>query len=310
MTRLLLATRNAGKLAELQRLLRDRRPRGGGRRPARRRRLPGGAGDRGDVRRERAAQGARGGAVHRPAGGRRRLGADRGRAQRDARRAVGALVGPARGRRRRTPRCCWASSPTCPTSGGARRSSARPRSSPPTAPSRCWSGSGGARVVREKRGTNGFGYDPVFVPEGLDVTSAELDPGGEGRAQPPRPGVRRAGPGDRRGPPRAADRQYCRTPASRRRRRRRVAGRAVPGSTPCSTCRPVRVKSSGAAIRTTPGTSGARCRPPGRTDGAGVTTAARAMAAGSHEATEAELVILTTSDAARPNPRRAAPAPP
>jgi XTP/dITP diphosphohydrolase len=31
-------------------------------------------------------------------------------------------------------------------------------------------------VIREKRGTNGFGYDPVFVPEGLDVTSAELDP--------------------------------------------------------------------------------------------------------------------------------------
>ena len=32
------------------------------------------------------------------------------------------------------------------------------------------------RVIREKRGTNGFGYDPVFVPDGLDVTSAELDP--------------------------------------------------------------------------------------------------------------------------------------
>jgi XTP/dITP diphosphohydrolase len=31
-------------------------------------------------------------------------------------------------------------------------------------------------VIREKRGTNGFGYDPVFVPEGLDLTSAELDP--------------------------------------------------------------------------------------------------------------------------------------
>ncbi|MGY1725231.1 RdgB/HAM1 family non-canonical purine NTP pyrophosphatase [Blastococcus sp. SYSU DS0533] len=31
-------------------------------------------------------------------------------------------------------------------------------------------------VVREKRGSNGFGYDPVFVPEGLDVTSAELEP--------------------------------------------------------------------------------------------------------------------------------------
>jgi XTP/dITP diphosphohydrolase len=32
------------------------------------------------------------------------------------------------------------------------------------------------RLVREKRGTNGFGYDPVFVPEGLDVTSAQLEP--------------------------------------------------------------------------------------------------------------------------------------
>ena len=32
------------------------------------------------------------------------------------------------------------------------------------------------RVIREKRGTNGFGYDPVFVPDGLAVTSAELEP--------------------------------------------------------------------------------------------------------------------------------------
>ncbi|MGY1719133.1 RdgB/HAM1 family non-canonical purine NTP pyrophosphatase [Blastococcus sp. SYSU DS0552] len=32
------------------------------------------------------------------------------------------------------------------------------------------------RVIREKRGSNGFGYDPVFVPEGLELTSAELEP--------------------------------------------------------------------------------------------------------------------------------------
>jgi XTP/dITP diphosphohydrolase len=32
------------------------------------------------------------------------------------------------------------------------------------------------RVIREKRGTNGFGYDPVFMPEGMELTSAELDP--------------------------------------------------------------------------------------------------------------------------------------
>jgi XTP/dITP diphosphohydrolase len=31
-------------------------------------------------------------------------------------------------------------------------------------------------VIRERRGINGFGYDPVFVPQGLEVTSAELAP--------------------------------------------------------------------------------------------------------------------------------------
>ena len=30
------------------------------------------------------------------------------------------------------------------------------------------------RIVRAPRGSNGFGYDPVFVPDGLSVTSAEL----------------------------------------------------------------------------------------------------------------------------------------
>jgi XTP/dITP diphosphohydrolase len=35
-----------------------------------------------------------------------------------------------------------------------------------------WCGS----VTREPRGDGGFGYDPIFVPEGYTVTSAELDP--------------------------------------------------------------------------------------------------------------------------------------
>jgi XTP/dITP diphosphohydrolase len=32
------------------------------------------------------------------------------------------------------------------------------------------------RVIREPRGGNGFGYDPIFVPDGMAVTTAELAP--------------------------------------------------------------------------------------------------------------------------------------
>jgi XTP/dITP diphosphohydrolase len=32
------------------------------------------------------------------------------------------------------------------------------------------------RLIRQPRGGNGFGYDPIFVADGQDVTNGELDP--------------------------------------------------------------------------------------------------------------------------------------
>jgi XTP/dITP diphosphohydrolase len=32
------------------------------------------------------------------------------------------------------------------------------------------------RLIRQPRGRNGFGYDPIFVPDGHELTSAELEP--------------------------------------------------------------------------------------------------------------------------------------
>jgi XTP/dITP diphosphohydrolase len=31
------------------------------------------------------------------------------------------------------------------------------------------------RLIRESRGSNGFGYDPIFVPSGYELTSAEIE---------------------------------------------------------------------------------------------------------------------------------------
>ena len=32
------------------------------------------------------------------------------------------------------------------------------------------------RIIKQPRGTNGFGYDPLFLPDGYDKTTAELPP--------------------------------------------------------------------------------------------------------------------------------------
>jgi XTP/dITP diphosphohydrolase len=37
------------------------------------------------------------------------------------------------------------------------------------------------RLIREPRGENGFGYDPIFVPSSADITTAEMDPADKDR---------------------------------------------------------------------------------------------------------------------------------
>jgi XTP/dITP diphosphohydrolase len=39
---------------------------------------------------------------------------------------------------------------------------------------RCFEGRCAGRLADEPRGTGGFGYDPLFVPEGFDATLAEM----------------------------------------------------------------------------------------------------------------------------------------
>ncbi|HUB39045.1 MAG TPA: RdgB/HAM1 family non-canonical purine NTP pyrophosphatase [Streptosporangiaceae bacterium] len=37
------------------------------------------------------------------------------------------------------------------------------------------------RIIREPRGQNGFGYDPIFVPGSAQITTAEMDPADKDR---------------------------------------------------------------------------------------------------------------------------------
>ena len=121
------------------------------------------------VRRERAAQGARGGRVHRPARGRRRLRPVRRRAERDARRAVRPLVRPARRRRGEPAAACWPSSPTCPTSRRGAHFACAAALVLPSGAEQVTEGAAAAADPAPRAARNGFGYDPIFVPDGAEL---------------------------------------------------------------------------------------------------------------------------------------------
>ena len=127
------------------------------------------------VRRERPAQGARRGRGHGPAGGRRRLRA----------RASTSSAGPrgcsARGGRAgtattgRTSSCCWPRSADVPDDRRARLVRLRRRARPARRPGARRRGPPERHGSSGRRaGATGFGYDPVFVPEGGTRTTSEL----------------------------------------------------------------------------------------------------------------------------------------
>ena len=118
-----------------------------------------------DLRGQRPAQGPGRARRDRAADARRRQRPLRRRAQRDAR-ACCPRAGPARRRTTRaTTSCCSPSSPTSPTSGAAPTSPAPSRSATPTARELVVEGRMHGRVIRETRGSGGFGYDVVFAAD-------------------------------------------------------------------------------------------------------------------------------------------------
>ena len=94
-----------------------------------------------------------------------------------------------------------------------RRSSPSPRTG-----ARSWpTGRSRGRVATAPRGTCGFGYDPVFVPEGESRDRRRARGRVEGRAKPPRPGRAGAGRAIRRAKrANGVDSARCSSPPTRR----------------------------------------------------------------------------------------------
>ena len=74
----------------------------------------------------------------------------------------------------RTCDLCSRSCRMCPSAGEAGRFGARPLWHCLMGTERFVEGMVEGAIIREPRGTGGFGYDPIFVPLGMHETFAEL----------------------------------------------------------------------------------------------------------------------------------------
>jgi XTP/dITP diphosphohydrolase len=174
-TELLVATHNQGKLEEIAHLLgafRDFRDLGQGPRSA------GARGNRHDLRRERADQGACGGQGH---GAARPFRRQRDRDRRIGRRARVSIppIGPKR-RTGGTSSWRW----NAPTKRWRQIGAPEPRTARfcctlvlawPDGHDEVFPGTAEGRIVWPMRGEQGHGYDPIFQPDGHDITFGEMD---------------------------------------------------------------------------------------------------------------------------------------
>ncbi len=195
--RLVVATTNRGKLTRARRRCSARRASRSCRSIAS---LPGWTprGDRHDVRRERAGQGRRPRAAHGPARARPTTRASRSRRSAGAPGVRSARYAGEKAQRCRERRSAPRRAARSPTARGAVFRCALALAWPDGAllevEGRCE-----GTIARAPRGTGGFGYDPVFVDRGERPHLRRARRRREERAQPPRPGARRALRPPRRG---------------------------------------------------------------------------------------------------------------
>ncbi len=184
-----------------------------------------GSGDRRDVRAERPGQGGRSGRADRAAGGGRRQRPGGRRPERHARRPVGPLGRASTAQDRANLDLLLAQLRRRAGRAAGRRLRLRGRLRPARRSQRGRAGRGAGLVLREPRGSGGFGYDPVLRARRARPTTAELAPSREGRRSATgarRSGCSRRGSGGARVTSLTGGRRACR-------RRHRAAVRRARG---------------------------------------------------------------------------------
>ena len=178
--KVLAATNNAGKLKELRRILERMdhtvvSPKELGL-------TPGPGRDRRHLCRKRPHQGGSLLPGVRPAHRGRRLRPVRGGAGRRAPAFTAPATAAATATTRPTTASCWKPWPTCRKGRAAQSLSRRCACCCPAGPCHIFLGECPGRIGFAEQGTNGFGYDPLFIPDRVGLPDGSTAPNAQGRS--------------------------------------------------------------------------------------------------------------------------------